>query len=374
MDILHDHSHGHGHQHGHGHDRFEEPGHEPIEGGSTGGKVALRFALAAMILLAAVLAAASVLVPAGQAVVVTRFGSLVRVLTEPGLAWKLPAPIDGTIAVDLRLRTTTTGMQDVGTKDGLRVLVQSYVAWQVPDDPARVRQFLRAVRNDPDEAARQLRSLVGAALQVVASSFSFDELVDTDPSKLRIGAFEDRLRDQVAGQVLEIYGIQVRQVGVERLSLPPATLAATVSRMRAERETVAAERTAEGLRAAAAIRSEAARDQRITVAAARTQAADIEAASRREAAEIEARAYLADPKLYLLLRSLDTVNSVVGSNTRLILRTDAAPFDVLAAGPPKADEGVKAPPQVVEPAQPGSSGGEAGMGEHSGNAIAGEPR
>lgn len=331
MDI---HLHGHGHDH-HGHDHFEEPGHEPIEGGGTRGKTVLRFALAGLILAAAVLTAASVMVPAGHAVVVTRFGSLVRVLTEPGLSWKLPTPIESTIAVDLRLRTTTTGMQDVGTKDGLRVLLQSYVAWQVPSDPDRVRQFLRAVRNDPDEAARQLRSLVGAAMQVVASSFEFAELVDTDPSKLRVGAFEDRLRDQVGQQVLDIYGIQIRQVGVERLSLPAATLAATVSRMRAERETVAAERTAEGLRAAAEIRSEAARDQRITVAKAHTEAADIEAASRKEAAEIEARAYLADPRLYLLLRSLDTVNSVVGANTRLILRTDAAPFDVLAEGPPK---------------------------------------
>ena len=350
MDL---HFHDHGHGRSHGHDHFEEPGREPIEGGSTRGKTALRFALAGLILIAAVLAAASVMVPAGQAVVVTRFGSLVRVITRPGLAWKLPAPIESTITVDLRLRTTATGMQDVGTKDGLRVLVQSYVAWQVPDDPARVRQFLRAVRNDPDEAARQLRSLVGAALQVVASSFEFSQLVDTDPGKLRLAAFEDRLRDQVAGQVLAVYGIQVRQVGIERLSLPPATLAATVARMRAERETVAAERTAEGLRAAAAIRSEAARDQRIAVAAARTQAADIEAASRKEAAEIEARAYLADPRLYLLLRSLDTVNSVVGANTRLILRTDAAPFDVLSEGPPKAIEPSDALP---------------------GKALAGEPR
>ena len=130
------------------------------------------------------------------------------------------------------------------------------------------------------------------------------------------------------------YGIAVRQVGIERLSLPETTLAATVGRMRSERETVAAERTAEGLRAAAQIRSEAARDSRITIAGARTEAAEIDAASRREAAAINARAYDADPDLYLMLRSLDTLTSVIGQNTRLVLRTDAAPFSVLVQGPP----------------------------------------
>ncbi|EGH34995.1 hypothetical protein PSYJA_40837, partial [Pseudomonas syringae pv. japonica str. M301072] len=33
--------------------------------------------------------------------------------------------------LDLRLRTTSSGLQDVGTRDGLRIIVQAYVAWQV---------------------------------------------------------------------------------------------------------------------------------------------------------------------------------------------------------------------------------------------------
>jgi len=273
------------------------------------------------------------MVGAGEAVVVTEFGAPVRVLTEPGLAWKLPAPLEGTTTVDLRLRTSSTGLQDVGTRDGLRILVQAYVAWQVPAEPDRIRQFLRAVRNDPDEAARQLRSFVGSALQVTASSFDFAEMVDTDPARLRLAEFERRLQAQVEAQVLQTYGIQVRQVGIETLSLPDASLVATVARMRSERETVAAERTAEGLRAAAEVRSNADRDGRITVAQARTEAAEIDAQARREAAEIQTRAYLSDPLLYNLLRSLDTLAQTVGPGTRLVLRTDSAPFSVLVEPP-----------------------------------------
>lgn len=295
---------------------------------------AIRFALAGAVLGGAVMTACAVMVSAGQAVMITEFGSPVRVLTTPGLAWKLPMPVQGTIPVDLRLRTTTTGLQDVGMRDGLRILLQAYLVWQVPAEPAQIQQFVRAVRNDPDEAARQLRSFVGSALQVTSSSFDLADLINTDTSKLKLEIFEQRLMAQIREQVLATYGIAIQQVGIERLSLPDATLVATVGRMRSERETVAAERTAEGLRAAAEIRSNAARDGRIVVAHARTEAAEIEAAARREAAEIQAKAYDGDPQLYETLRSLDTLGQVIGANTRLLLRTDAAPFSLLVDGPP----------------------------------------
>jgi membrane protease subunit HflC len=300
-------------------------------------RLALRFGVATLILAGAVLAASAIMVSAGTAVVVTEFGRPVRVIGEPGLAWKIPAPVETAIPVDLRLRTTSSGLQDVGTRDGLRILVQAFVAWQVPNDPSDIEQFVRAVRNDPDEAARQLRSFTGSALQVTASSVDLADLVNTDPAKVQLAAFESRLQTQLAAPLRRLYGIEIRQVGIERLSLPETTLSATVARMRSERETVAAQRTAEGLREAAQIRADEARDSRIMVADAQTQAAQIEAESRRQAAEIQAKAYTGDPQLYMMLRSLDTLGSMIGPNTRLVLRTDAAPFNVLVQGPPQTE-------------------------------------
>lgn len=329
---THDHDH-HDHDHGglFGHHHHDAA---PIGPPATPARMALRFGVATFILIAALLAASAVLVRAGTAVVVTEFGNPVRILTEPGLAWKIPAPVQNTLAVDLRLRTTSSGLQDVGTKDGLRILLQAFVAWQVPNDPDGIQQFVRAVRNDPDEAARQLRSFMGSALQVTASSFDLDELVNTDARSVRLADFETKLRAQLETQLRKTYGIAVRGVGIERLSLPESTLTATVARMRSERETVAAQRTAEGLRQAAQIKAEAARDSRIIVADAQTEAARIEAQSRKDAAEIQAKAYNADPQLYLMLRSLDSLSNMVNANTRLVLRTDAAPFNVLVQGPP----------------------------------------
>ena len=292
-----------------------------------------RYFVATAVVTAIVLSACLVLVSPGQAVVITRFGDPIRVLTTPGLAFKLPAPIDSTVVVDLKLRTTSSGLHDVGTRDGLRILVQAYIAWQVPNDAEHIRQFLRAVQSQPDIAAGQLRSFTGSSLEIVASSFDLASLVNTIPSQIKLDQFENDLRKRIDDQALKVYGISIRQVGIERLTLPTETLTATIDRMVAERETVAAQRSAEGQRAAAEIQSNADRDSRVEVANAKAEAAALEAKSRVEAADIYKQAYALDPQLYTLLRSFDTLDAVFSSNTRLILRTDAAPFRVLTDGP-----------------------------------------
>jgi membrane protease subunit HflC len=117
--------------------------------------------------------------------------------------------------------------------------------------------------------------------------------------------------------------------------------------MTAERLTVAQERTAEGNRIAADIRSGADRDSRIAIATARSDAAETEAKARLEAAAIYGDSYRANPDLYRLLRSLDTLSQVVGDNTRLILRTDAAPFRAFVEKPADAGPEQKPDPKAA---------------------------
>ncbi|RYY75742.1 MAG: protease modulator HflC [Gammaproteobacteria bacterium] len=336
----HEHSHNHDHQHSHGHSHSHHGHHHGhhhhghSHGGGTAGPFPwLRVGLAALLIAVALTAAVLVQVRTGEAAVVTRFGNPVRVILEPGLATRWPAPFESIIPVDLRLRTTSSGLQDVGTRDGLRIIVQAYVAWQVQADAQHVQRFMRAVQNKPDETARQIRTLVGSALETTAASYDLSNLINTNASKVLIADFETRLTDQINRQLLDIYGVKVVQVGIERLTLPSVTLSATVDRMRAERETIAIERTAIGKRQAADIRSAAERDARIIQADALAQAADIEAQSRVQAAALYGKSFTGSPELYRLLRSLDTLGTLINPQTRLILRTDAAPFRALVEAP-----------------------------------------
>jgi membrane protease subunit HflC len=84
---------------------------------------------------------------------------------------------------------------------------------------------------------------------------------------------------------------------------------------------------------AAKINQEALRDSRILIAEAQEKVSTIEAQSRTEVAAIYSKTYAADPELYSFLRGLDTLEKIVTSGTRLILRTDAAPFRALVEGP-----------------------------------------
>ena len=325
-----DHHHGH-HHHGHHHGAGRHGGPLPLSFWYS-----RRFLVAAIVVIALLTSACLVQVSPGEAVVITRFGDPVRVIVSPGLSLKLPAPIDNAVPVDLRLRTTSSGLHDVGTKDGLRILVQAYIAWHVPDDPEHVRQFVRAVRNQPDLAAEQLRSFTGSALEITASSFDLANLVNTDPDKIKLVQFENALRQRIDEQAIEVYGVTVREVGLERLTLPNETLNTTIDRMKAERETVAAERSAEGDRAAAQIQADADRDARIKLARANADVAAIEADARITAADIYSKAYSRDPQLYTMLRSLDALADIIGNNTSLVLRTDSAPFKALTDGPPES--------------------------------------
>jgi membrane protease subunit HflC len=282
----------------------------------------IRLAVAAFLVALAVLTACLLEVRAGSATVVTRFGDPVRVLLAPGLAWRLPAPFETPLDVDLRIRSTSSGLQDVGTRDGLRVLVQAWVIWKVKPDNDNVLRFIRAVQNQPDEAARQIRTFVGSALETTASSYALSDIVNVDARKVKIAQLESQLQSQLQAQLLKSYGIELIQTGIERLTLPAVTLNATVDRMRAERETIATERTAEGKRQAAEIHSRADRDARI-----------LQADAQRDAASIYGKARASDPQLYDLLRSLDTLSTIVNASTRLVLRTDAEPFRTLVQGP-----------------------------------------
>jgi modulator of FtsH protease HflC len=303
-----------------------------------------RYAIAGAIALLALAVATAVPVATGSAAVITRFGKPVHVAVEPGLTWKAPPPIDRVESVDLRLRTTSSGVHSVLTRDGLSLLVQVWVAWQVGGETEPVLRFMRATRNNPDEAANQLRTFLGSSLETVTGRFELESLLNTDPGKLQMDVYRQAIHDRMAGELSALYGIEVKHVGIERLMIPESTVAATVSRMAAERDTVAEEKKAHGRKIAGEIRASADKESRLIRASAEEDAARIEAAARTAAASIYGTAHSQDPQLYRFLRSLDTLDQIVTNSTRLVLRTDAPPFDALTTIPGRAPV---APPAVA---------------------------
>ena len=292
-----------------------------------------RLLLVAIVL--AVVVASTGVVPLrdGDALVVTRFGAPVRIVTDPGLTLTWPAPIEHVQRVNRRLRTTATGSHGVLSKDGLSLVVQVYAAWRITGDGDAVLRFVRSTGGNADAAAGQLRTLLNSALETVSGRFALADLVNTDAGAVRIADYEAAVRERVAAAAEETLGIEVVQIGMERLSLPEQTLQATVARMAEERMVAAQERQAAGRRAASEVTANANREARITKAGAEQEAAAIEAKAKAEAATIYGTAHAADPGLYVYLRSLDVLEATLAGNARLVLSTESAPFQALLAPP-----------------------------------------
>jgi membrane protease subunit HflC len=261
----------------------------------------------------------------GQAAITMHFGYAARVLLTPGFYLDWPAPFGRTILIDTRLHATQSSLMEVTTADGQRRRIQAYAVWRIPAADPAIRLFQRAATAAEANPAGLIRSLLDTVLPRLSSTASAEALLGLNQS----------LKAALASQTLAAYGIEIEQAGLTQLTLPQNAIDAEAAETRARLKAEAAGRLAEAQAKAAEIRAEAERDARIAIAEAQVEAANIEAAARKQAAEIEGKAYNADPDLYQMLRSLDTLSTMVGPSTRLVLRTDAAPFNVLVQGPPQ---------------------------------------
>jgi membrane protease subunit HflC len=298
----------------------------------------LRLLAAVGVVLLCALWACTVAVGEAQAVVITRLGEPVRTLTRPGLAWLLPPPIERSVAVDLRLRTTASGLYAAQLADGATVVVEAFAAWRVARTPDAALAFLRAVRNDADEAGAQLRGMLGSAVQTASAGFRLDELVNTDPARLRLAAFETALTTALAEKAGTRYGIEVIEVGLERLALPEPIVASTITAMIEDRKVLAQRLRSEGSERAGQIVSAANAEARRLVAEARVEASRLEAEARREAAAIHAAVHDRDPRLYRLMRGLAGLRRMLGADGTVVLRSDAWPLRLLVEGPERGSD------------------------------------
>jgi len=267
-------------------------------------------------------------VASNESAVLTRFGSPVRTLTAPGLYLKCPWPIDIVNRFDARLAFYDTRISEALTSDKRNVIVPVYLAWRIAD-PLR---FLEAL-GTPAAAPAKLDSLATSARNTLLGRYNFQELVSTDPSKLKLGELEQRLAEIIRPQAREAFGIIIEDVGVKRIALPEANTLFVFDRMRAERGQYAARYRAEGRREAEELRAQADAEKTILLADAQKYAEETRGRAEADAAHIYADAHGQEPKFYQFLRELEALRKVTKDNTTLVLDTDTAPFNQLKSAP-----------------------------------------
>ena len=270
-----------------------------------------------------------------QAAVVSRFGNL-RVVREPGLHFKWPAPIDTLWRVDQRIRLLELDSAEYLTSDKQNVLARCALAWSIAD-PLR---FLQSAA-DPARVEARLKDLVHTQVGNAFGARALGELVSTSPETPGLAAVDREVEARTAEEALETYGVAIEMARITRLSFPAQNRKAVFRRMEAERQKIAQEIRSQGVERAERIRADAELEAAKLISEAKRKAAELRGAGAAEAARIANEAYQQDPALYELMRTLEASDAIFGPDDTIVLPSDFSFLRLLAD--PSAGEGAAGP-------------------------------
>ncbi len=231
-----------------------------------------------------------------------RLGEPVRVVTEPGLNFKVPF-IDTVITIDKRILDLENPSQEVIASDQKRLVVDAFARYRIKD-PLRFYQTLGSIQ----AANIQLTTLLNASLRRVLGEVTFINVVRDERDALM-----NRIREQLDREAAS-YGISVIDVRIRRADLPEQNSQAVYQRMQTERQREAAEFRAQGGQKAQEIRSRADREATVIIADANSQADQIRGEGDGERNRLFAEAYGKDADFFAFYRSMTAYENSLKSS------------------------------------------------------------
>lgn len=241
-----------------------------------------------------------------------RLGEIVKFDYEPGLHFKIPF-INNVKKFDSRVQTMVSRPEGFLTAEKKNVIVDSFVKWRIGD----VTTFYTVVAGDIDQANLILDPIIKDAFRSEFGKRNIKQLVSTDRRAIREILIKNT-RGLAAEKGMEIIDIQVM-----RIDLPPEVSSSVFRRMEAERERVAREFRSQGAEAAEKIRADADRQRVVTLANAFKEAERLRGEGDAKSAEIYANAYGADPEFFTFYRSLNAYKKTFSNSNTLVLDPDS---------------------------------------------------
>ena len=260
---------------------------------------------------------------------VVRLGQPVRVVTEPGLNFKIPL-IDSVIYIDKRILDLENSSQEVIASDQKRLVVDAFARYRIVD----ALKFYQAV-GSIEGANSRLSTLLNAALRRVLGEATLTHVVRDQRAALMA-----RVRDQVDREAAAL-GITIVDVRIRRADLPEQNSQAVYQRMQTERQREAAEFRANGSQRSQEIRARADRDVTVLIAEAQSKADQTRGEGDAERNRIFAEAFGKDPDFFAFYRSMQAYETGLKHNdTRMVLKPDSDFFRYFADpnGKPKEEK------------------------------------
>ncbi|MFZ4378305.1 MAG: protease modulator HflC [Polynucleobacter sp.] len=257
-------------------------------------------AAVALIALMYVLSSSIFVVDQRKFAVVFSFGQIVRVIEQPGLQIKYPAPFESVRFFDRRILTIDNPEAErFITAEKKNLLVDSYVKWRIVDP----RKFFISFKGDERLAQDRLTQLVRSALNEEFTKRTVRELISDQREQVMQG-----IRKKVADDAADI-GVEIVDVRLKRVDLLAEISDSVYRRMEAERKRVANELRSMGAAESDKIRANAERQRDTILAEAYRDAQKIKGAGDAKATALYAEAFGRDQQFAQFYQSLEAYRS-----------------------------------------------------------------
>lgn len=266
-----------------------------------------------------------------------QFGEVVDSDVKAGLHMLIPF-VNKVRKFDGRVLTLDSRSQAFLTSEKKRLIVDSFVKWQIVD----VEKYYTAASGDEFRATdlisvrveTQLRNQFGQRTLNEVVSGEREKLMEdvrlwlNDPTEARkFSPDADADAADLVG-IAESIGVRILDVRIKKIELPPEVSSSVYERMRTERERLARELRSRGKEVAEGIRADADRERTILLAQAYKTAETSRGIGDATASATYADAFNADPEFYKFTRSLKAYEeSFTGNGDVMLLKPDSEFFD-----------------------------------------------
>ncbi len=244
-----------------------------------------------------------------------KWGEIVRSDFQPGLHLQVPL-VNNIRKFDARIQSFDARPARFLTKEQKNVIVDSFIQWRILD----VNKYYTAMRGNISNAQDRISNIVSEGLLAEFGKRSMNEVISGERKEIM-----DNI-NLLANDKIKEFGIEIVDVRIKRIELPPDVSNSVYQRMESERQKIAKDYRSRGQEEATVTRSKAEKERTIILAEAYKNAEIIRGHGDAKSAEIYALAYNQDKEFFSFYRSLDAYKASFNSASDIMLLTPDSDF------------------------------------------------
>ncbi|MFZ2628910.1 MAG: protease modulator HflC [Rugosibacter sp.] len=244
-----------------------------------------------------------------QYAIIFQMGEVKAVYASPGLAFKWPL-IQNVRFFDKRILTLDSAEPErFLTAEKKPVQVDSFVKWRIHN----VKQYYISVGGDETVAKTRLMQTVNAGLREEFGRRTVHDVVSGKRESIMVEV------QKKADADMRTIGVEIVDVRLKRVDLPPEVSESVYRRMETERKRVANELRSQGAAEAEKIRANADRQSEVIVAEAYRDAQKVKGEGDAKASSIYGQAFGGNPEFYAFYRSLEAYRASFKSKSDVLV-------------------------------------------------------